>query len=75
MTKCIGCGKYFVAQGFKTHIKSCKPYKNKKITDILTKLLDNSTHLEAFGIDSGQPGSSSLVDDPPTNESEVNKIH
>jgi len=74
MTKCIGCGKDFVARGFKTHIKSCKPYKNKKIADILPKLPEKSTHLEDSGMDSEQPGSSSLVDDPPVNEFKVNKI-
>jgi hypothetical protein len=74
MTKCIGCGKDFAARGFKTHIKSCKLYKNKKIADILPKLPDKSAHLEVFGIDSGQLGSSSLVDDPPINDFEVNKI-
>lgn len=82
MPKCIGCSKDFAARGFKTHIKSCKAYRYKKIADILPKIPEPSTPLE---VDPGEPGPSNVNqdpgepaplngnDDPPVNQIEVKK--
>jgi len=75
MPKCVGCSKDFAPRGFKAHIKSCRPYKSKKIADVLPKFPDNSVAtLELLGVHSEEQGSSGLSNNILFNEVEVNKI-
>jgi len=75
MPKCVGCSKDFAPRGFKTHIKSCRPYKSKKIADVLPKFPDNPVApLEGLGVYSEEQGSSGLSNNFLFDEVQVNKI-